>query len=303
MTLVHVDAAELRRRGEDELESLASTVRAEYRRGKEAHAEVVDCYLAIGEALSQARHILPSDQAFGAWFRSQEFGFNQQWAHVLRTGADHEDEVRAAVTSQLVTGKAVNFEKLVKQVSAGSGGGRSSRPSVEPVDWSNDDVTPETFSAIVIDPPWRYDNVATRGAAEDHYPTMSMDELRAMELPASDKSHLYLWVTNPFMAEGLGLCEQWGFTFKTIVTWCKPQIGMGNYFRSATEHVIFGVRGGLGTNANNIPTWFTADRQRHSQKPDCFYDIVERSSPGPYLEMFARRRTLNGNWHVWGNEV
>jgi len=162
-------------------------------------------------------------------------------------------------------------------------------------------TTPEVFSAIVIDPPWRYDNIVTRNAAAKQYDTMSQDELLAIDLPSADNSHLYLWVTNNFFEDGFELLRHWGFTYKTCLTWCKPQIGMGNYFRSTTEHVLFGVKGKLPTLRNNVPTHFVADRTIHSAKPECFYDMVESCSPGPYLEMFARRRRFG--WHVWGNEA
>ena len=167
--------------------------------------------------------------------------------------------------------------------------------------FSATDVVPELFTTIVIDPPWRYSNTSTRAAAENHYQTMSHEELLALELPAANDAHLYLWVTNSFIGDGLELMAKWGFTQKTMLTWCKPQIGMGNYFRSSTEHVLFGVRGKLSTQRNNVPTWFVANRTEHSAKPESFYDLVEASSPGPYLEMFARRRRLN--WSTWGNEA
>lgn len=166
---------------------------------------------------------------------------------------------------------------------------------------SYDDEAPGEFAVVVIDPPWRYDNVATRGAAEDHYSTMSLDELAALRIPAAEDAHLYLWVTNGFLREGFDLLGAWGFTYKTCLTWVKPQIGMGNYFRNNTEHVLFAIRGRLPTLRNDVPTWFKADRTQHSAKPDSFYDLVEGSSPGPYLEMFARRRRFG--WHVWGNEA
>jgi N6-adenosine-specific RNA methylase IME4 len=186
--------------------------------------------------------------------------------------------------------------KLAKQSNATKG---DDTRQPRPVD--NLDATPDMFAAIVIDPPWRYDNSATRGAAEDHYGTMTQADLLALELPAADDAHLYCWVTNSFIEDGFELVKKWGFNYKTCLTWCKPQIGMGNYFRSTTEHVLFATRGKQPTLTNNTPTHFTADRKRHSQKPELFYDIVEASSPGPYLEMFARRRRFG--WHVWGNEA
>lgn len=287
---------------EDEyLEALASRIRSEVRRSKEAIGEIVESYFTIGQALLEAREALLSDQAFGAWFRAQEFGFERRWGHVLRTAAEYEAPVRAAVGSQLPTGRAINFEKTVKQVVAEYGAGRATRPALSVVHAPADEPRPTEFPAIVIDPPWRYDNKSTRGAAEDHYPTMSYDDLFAIELPSAANAHLYLWVTNSFFEDGFALMRSWGFTYKTCLTWCKPQIGMGNYFRATTEHVLFGVRGTLGTLRKDIPTHFIADRTKHSAKPESFYDIVEKSSPGPWLEMFARRRRMG--WHTWGNEA
>lgn len=307
LVLADGDTGEIVELTEDEhLEALASRVRAEYRRSREAMGEAVDAYFAIGTCLMEAREALPSTQAFGEWFRVQEFGFTTQWAGILRQAAEYEPFVRKAIETQLSIGKAPNIEKAVKQAVALEGGGRNNRPTLQPVPGGRGEDTttvdapaPSEFPAIVIDPPWRYDNVATRGAAEDHYPTMGLDELAAIELPAAKDAHLYLWVTNGFLRQGFDLLDAWDFTYKACLTWVKPQIGMGNYFRNNTEHVLFGIKGSLPTNTNNTPTAFKADRTRHSAKPESFYDIVEASSPGPWLEMFARRRRFG--WHVWGN--
>lgn len=173
------------------------------------------------------------------------------------------------------------------------------------------------FGAIVADPPWRYGNTSTRGAAEDHYPTMSIQELCDLDIArerAADQSHLYLWVTAGHLPEGFKVMEAWGFEYKTYLVWVKPQMGMGNYFRVSTELVLFGVRGGLVTSQNNIMNWFEHKRTKHSAKPEQFHDIVMQSSPGPYLELFSRCRAddhLPGtcrcskcrlNWTVWGNQ-
>lgn len=164
-------------------------------------------------------------------------------------------------------------------------------------------LPPGQFRTIVADPPWQYSNTRTRGAAEDHYPTMTLEELCRLNVSerAAEQSHLYLWVTNNFLLEGFEILAAWGFEYKTCLTWVKPQMGMGNYFRGSTEHVLFGVRGGLKTLRNNQVNWFEAKRTQHSAKPDLFYELVETCSPGPYLEMFARRARL-GDWQYWGNE-
>lgn len=160
------------------------------------------------------------------------------------------------------------------------------------------------FRVIVADPPWRYGNTATRGAAEDHYATMTIEELCDLDVEdrSADDAHLYLWTTNGFLREAFDVMEAWGFAYKTTLTWVKTQIGLGNYFRNNTEHVLFGVRGALRTKVKDIPTAFEAPRGKHSTKPDLFYDLVERASTGPYLEMFARRRRL-GDWTHWGDQA
>jgi N6-adenosine-specific RNA methylase IME4 len=124
---------------------------------------------------------------------------------------------------------------------------------------------------------------------------------RVAGFDVADRAHLYLWVTNAFMAEGHTVAKAWGFVPRTILTWVKPRIGMGHYFRNTTEHVIFGVRGSLPTKRKNARTDFTAPMGRHSEKPEMFYRLIESMSPGPYLELFARRAAPG--WDTWGNET
>lgn len=161
------------------------------------------------------------------------------------------------------------------------------------------------YGAIVADPPWQYDNKSTRNAAAKHYPTMTVAELCELDVAAhaSAKSHLYLWTTNQFLRDAFDVLDAWGFTYKAHLVWVKPQMGMGNYFRISHEHILFGIRGGLRTRERNVMSWFEADRLDHSQKPDRIFDIIEKQSPGRYLEMFGRRRRLSDEWDYWGNEA
>lgn len=171
------------------------------------------------------------------------------------------------------------------------------------------------FTTIVADPPWRYRDKLRMGVkkdgtphkghrgAESHYPCMSLDEIKSIPVSdiAADNAHLYLWTTNAFVVEAHAISYAWGFRVRTMITWVKPQMGMGHYFRGSTEHVLFGVRGRLSSLRHNAKTYFTADRTKHSKKPDVFYRLVESMSPGPYIELFSRERRLG--WSSWGNEV
>lgn len=165
----------------------------------------------------------------------------------------------------------------------------------------------DQFATVVVDPPWRYDNSATRGAAADHYGTMSLDELRRLTIPAGEKAHLYLWATNAFLRDAFDLMDLWHFDYKATLVWVKPTMGMGNYFRISHEFILFGTRGGLKTLRRDCWSWFQAPRGLHSAKPDAFYELVESCSPGPYCDMFTRDRGAlfqrREGWTSWGNEA
>jgi N6-adenosine-specific RNA methylase IME4 len=124
--------------------------------------------------------------------------------------------------------------------------------------------------------------------------------LRVDRLAAPD-AHLWLWVTNTDWQQQIEVMAAWGFTYKSCLTWIKPRFGLGGYLRNQTEHLLLGVRGRAPIQFRSQGSWFYAPRQEHSHKPEEQYAIIERCSPGPYLELFARR--TRPGWHVWGNEV
>ncbi len=168
------------------------------------------------------------------------------------------------------------------------------------------------YRTIVADPPWQYDNAASRGAAENHYGTMNIEELCNLDtVPkhSAANAHLYMWTTSSHLPQAFNVMSAWGFEYKTYLVWVKPQIGMGNYFRVSTELVLFGVRGSMRTQARDIKNYFEAPRAKHSAKPPMFHDIVMKASPGPYLELFSRctgdgcgcSKCQHG-WTVYGNQ-
>jgi N6-adenosine-specific RNA methylase IME4 len=174
----------------------------------------------------------------------------------------------------------------------------------------------ESFGTILADPPWRFMNRSGKMAPEHRrllrYQTMALDEIVEMPVQklALPQSHLYLWVPNALLAEGLAVMQHWGFTYKTNLVWYKTRKdggpdgrGVGFYFRNVTELVLFGTRGSLRTgDAGRRRVNIMVSRKReHSRKPDEIYDIIESCSPGPYLELFARHE--REGWTQWGNEV
>lgn len=176
------------------------------------------------------------------------------------------------------------------------------------------------YATVVADPPWPYDtrDAITRtvkndggvalGVGDTGYEFMSMDDLKKLPVRqrCATNAHLYLWTTNAFMREAHDLAEAWGFKPKTIITWVKvksdgtPSTKTGYYFRGATEHVLFAVRGSLRLMSSlGEPTALLSPRLPHSVKPPEFFNVVERCSPAPRLEMFARKNRTG--WDCFGD--
>jgi len=166
------------------------------------------------------------------------------------------------------------------------------------------------YQIIYADPPWRYKENWGNGCVKHHYETLKFEDIKKLPIQeiSAENCHLYLWVTNPFIREGLELMKEWGFDYKQIVTWVKtyktgePIMGLGYYFRVATEHCLFGVKGKLPRIRKDLKNVIFFNQLKHSEKPKEFKRIiVAHSGDLPKIELFAREKT-NG-WDVWGNEV
>ncbi len=177
-------------------------------------------------------------------------------------------------------------------------------------------IKPIGYKTILADPPWRFQNRTGKVAPEhkrlNRYDTLHVEEI--MEIPvslvAAEAAHLYLWVPNALLLEGLQVMKAWGFNYKSNIIWHKVRKdggpdgrGVGFYFRNTTEVVLFGIRGKMrtlkpGRSQVNI---IRSRKKEHSRKPDELYEIIEKCSPGPFLEIFARGSRKN--WDTFGNEA
>ncbi|WP_159795414.1 MT-A70 family methyltransferase [Puerhibacterium puerhi] len=172
------------------------------------------------------------------------------------------------------------------------------------------------FKTVLADPPWRFANRTGKVAPEhrrlDRYSTMDLETI--CDLPVRDvvakNAHLYLWVPNALLPDGLRVLDAWGFRYVSNVVWAKRRKdggpdgrGVGFYFRNVTEIMLFGVRGSMRTlpPARSQVNMIETRKREHSRKPDEQYDLIERCSPGPFLEMFARYP--QEGWSAWGDEA
>lgn len=186
-----------------------------------------------------------------------------------------------------------------------------------------------SFDVLVVDPPWSYgaNTGRTNRVAEAHYPTIGHNgkeinrntgqgiEAIIASAPITEwarrDAHLYLWVTNPKLPFAFEVMKQWGFTYKTALTWIKTKHdgnvhggGMGWFFRGATEHILFGVKGNKPIpSALRVPNVIMAPPTGHSVKPDAFYEMIDGlyASEAKKIDVFARR--FRDGWTVWGNEI
>ncbi len=183
------------------------------------------------------------------------------------------------------------------------------------------------YATIVVDPPWKIGagsrvgpyKVGANGkqvfgdtggpSRSLQYPSMSVDEIKALPVPAANDAHLYLWTINRYLPVAFDVAKAWGFEFSTMLTWAKRPMGggLGGAFGISTEFCLFCRRGSLPATGRIIGTWFPWKRPykngfpHHSAKPPEFFDLVESVSPGPRIELFARRE--RAGWDAWGNEV
>jgi len=186
---------------------------------------------------------------------------------------------------------------------------------------ANDDLTKwcgkRRFGTILADPPWQFQNKTGKVAPEHkrlaRYGTMTLDDIKNLpvESIAAPTAHLYLWVPNALLPDGLAVMQAWGFNYKSNIVWHKIRKdggsdgrGVGFYFRNVTEILLFGVR---GKNARTLApgrsqvNYVSSRKREHSRKPDEIFPIIESCSAGPYAELFARG--ARKGWESWGNQA
>jgi N6-adenosine-specific RNA methylase IME4 len=160
------------------------------------------------------------------------------------------------------------------------------------------------FDLLYADPPWRSQSPSSVWSAEQHYPTLTVEEIAVLKPPADDDAVLFLWAVNGQLPDALTVMGAWGFTYKTNLAWVKPWIGLGHYVRNRHELLLVGTRGTfpLPDEPDRPDSVIEAPRTRHSEKPARVYELLERMYPtATRVELFARK--ARRGWAAWGNQV
>jgi N6-adenosine-specific RNA methylase IME4 len=168
-------------------------------------------------------------------------------------------------------------------------------------------VGSKLYGVIYADPPWKFETFSHRGmdrSADNHYPTMTVEEIANLRIPAAEDCVLFLWATAPMVPQAINVLHAWGFEYRSCCVWVKDRPGTGYWFRNQHELLLVGVKGSIpapapGTQYSSV---ITAPVGEHSEKPACFAEMIEELFPNtPALEMFARAPRLG--WDVWGNQA
>ena len=241
----------------------------------------------------------------------KEIGFTQKQAEQLQQMAKNPEAVHAAMAKARENDDIVSQSSVMKEIQETKRKEKANKQEIRRVENSakiEKLATPleaqGLFQTIVIDPPWDWEDEGDFnqfGRAKPEYKTMPFEEIKNLPIEkiADENCHLYLWVTNRSLPKAFELVNAWNFRYITCLTWVKPSIGMGNYFRGNTEQIIFAVKGSQSLKRHDVGTSFSAPRGKfHSEKPDEFYKLVESCSYAPFIDIFGRK--IRENWTVWG---
>lgn len=161
------------------------------------------------------------------------------------------------------------------------------------------------YHTVLADPPWARNESNHKRGALAHYDLLSLERILAMPVSdlAAEDCHLWLWVPDTNLKLGFSVLDKWGFSYITVFTWVKLRMGLGYYLRNCTEHCLFAVRGKQPPKVRTQINWMIGYPTVHSEKPREIISIIERVSPGPYLELFCRKRPASTEkWDCWGNQ-
>lgn len=232
----------------------------------------------------------------------ESIGFSEKQGERLETLAKHPEIVAQAKVETREQNDIVSRSFVLEKIKAKER--EQKQAEVAQV------VTPRAiptgkYEVIYADPPWRYDFSETKVRdIENQYPTMDLESIKALKIPSSDNSVLFLWATAPKLPEAFEVMEAWGFSYKTCAVWDKEKIGMGYWFRGQHELLLVGTKGQVSPPPPQAreSSVYRESRGEHSAKPKRYYEMIESMFPGKaYLELFARSKHSD-DWEVWGNQ-
>lgn len=291
---------------------LAQEVREQKLGEAQQIAEVVlDAEVKLGELIAEmptaqgARtDVEHSNNAVTKFEALKEIGLDKMQANRLETLAKHPEVVAQAKVEAREDDDIVSRSFVLEKIKAKE---KETKADERRDELQNPTHLPDgVFQVVYCDPPWQYSNSGFNSSAEQHYPTMNMDELKAMPVKGmrAENAVMFMWATNPLLKEAIELMEAWGFEYKTNIAWVKDrQINLGFYVYGKHELLLIGTNGSMLPIGEKPSSVMTGTNRIHSKKPESTYELIEGMYPQlKYIELFARNTPRKG-WVKWGNEV
>lgn len=273
--------------GQLTLFDLATIANEEHALARQAFVSTLEHAQRAGEALISAK----AQVQHGDWL---------DWLEANFDGSERMAQRYMSIASNPTRVSDLEEPTLRKALEAIFGRDEQERPTIE-----RPPPPAGTYDLVYADPPWRYEapggETPELRAVERHYPTMTVEEIATLPVPAAPDAACFLWATNPLLREGLEVLDAWGFTYRTNLAWVKDRIGMGYWVRGQHELLLIGRRGSFGPPAESLrpPSVLHAPRLEHSAKPEELYDLLESLYPNATrIEMFARAQ--RPGWDSWG---
>lgn len=265
-------------------------------------ADKLTTVVSLANETGVPRSTLRRYRALHESWEADEAEFERQVAKALESGSPVPFKSLMRIAADIAKERDLEARQDAMQEGTADAGPRG-YASFEELLAALADGREKPFGTIYADPPWAYSNKATRGNAEGEYTVTDAINIGAMpvEALAAPDCFLFMWATVPLIQEGLDTLRAWGFTYKNMLTWDKERLGMGNYFRVQTEHLLVGVRGNPRFLRRDARSFYQGGASAHSVKPDEIRSLVQSVSVGPYVELFARRWARG--WASMGNEI
>lgn len=275
------------------LDQAGAAYEAALQDGQTAGELVIDAKALQGKLLAEIPKKSPIKFSTGNR-KSLPEGVTKKESHYAQQVASHPIEVAEAKAEAIETGEIVTQKLVLKKIK------KSNRPDSKPTP----PLPKDEYEVIYADPAWKYDFASETRKIENHYPTMELEKIKALEIPAYKNSVLYMWATMPKLREALEVIEAWGFEYKSGMCWDKEMIGTGYWFRGQHELLLVATKGDFSPPIpeHRISSVLREKRTGHSVKPMVIYELIEKWFPNAKkLELFARKE--RDNWTSWGNEI
>lgn len=299
--IANIETVEEAKEGYEKLKALVSFFSRDYNQAYEIAVQMLEYACKGGEILAESTEVGNPQWSQGDTIVLSDLGITKSQSSRWQKMANVPEEIREEYYDKMLEKEELPTNAGLLKIAKAAKRKQQKEEQIQAIEEIPDNQR-DRYHVIAIDPPWPYknrpDDITHRAA--NPYPSMTVEELELLELPYENDCILWLWATNAFMVEAHHLARHWEFEVKTILTWTKDQMGLGDWLRGQTEHCLMCIKGKPVINLTNQTTIISGPLREHSRKPDSFYKLIDELCTGFKIEFFARQE--REGWDAYGNE-